>query len=49
MGWHRRHLHRTLPSPDSQLDTARRTHANDFDGTAALDRLLAAGYSRTPT
>ena len=42
------HTEVVLSGSDS-LDTVRRTHANEFDGTAALERLLAAGCSRTPT
>jgi predicted metal-dependent HD superfamily phosphohydrolase len=36
------HIELVLIGSDS-LDTVRRTHANYFDGTAALERLLAAG------
>jgi len=36
------HIEVVLIGSDS-LDTVRRTHANDFDGTAALERLLPAG------
>jgi hypothetical protein len=36
------HIEVVLIGSDS-LDTVRRTHANYFDGTAALERLLPAG------
>ena len=36
------HIQVVLIGSDS-LDTVRRTHANYFDGTAALERLLPAG------
>jgi len=36
------HVEVVLIGSDS-LDTVRRTHANYFDGTAALERLLSAG------
>jgi hypothetical protein len=36
------HIEVVLIGSDS-LDTVRRTHANEFDGTAALERLLPAG------
>ena len=36
------HIEVVLIGSDS-LDTVRRTHANHFDGTAALERLLPAG------
>ena len=36
------HIEVVLIGSDSP-DTVRRTHANEFDGTAALERLLPAG------
>jgi len=36
------HIEVVLIGSDS-LDTVRRTHANEFDGPAALERLLPAG------
>ncbi len=32
-----------VPIGSDSLDTVRRTHANEFDGTAALEQLLPAG------